>query len=72
MLDSDELWERIKGGEVLGFSIEGWFGETRGEMTMEDILFNKIKKILESENTPEEQYDQLIEILDFPNGKNNQ
>lgn len=43
-VDNDILWEKVKAGEVLGFSVEGLFTQT----VEQDNSFNEIKDILMS------------------------
>jgi hypothetical protein len=66
-VDNDELWGRIKEGEVLGFSIEGYFGETAtmSEIEIDDeLLYEEVDAILNDELlTDEEKYDKILDIL---------
>jgi hypothetical protein len=51
-VDNDALWQMVKDGEVMGFSIEGVFGKKIVEMSAEDadtILYNKIQEIIENQ-----------------------
>lgn len=45
-VENDEVWEKIKEGEVLGFSIEGVFDETPVDAAK--AKWEKIKQILEA------------------------
>jgi hypothetical protein len=48
-VDNDEVWEKVKAGEVKGFSIEGYFAD-KLEMQMQEEndkqLIDKIKELL--------------------------
>ena len=44
-VDNDQIWERVKDGDVLGFSIEGMFDEK--QVIDYKTKFEQIKKILE-------------------------
>lgn len=44
-VDDDNVWERIKSGELRGFSIEGVFKKERQKMTKEEA-YQKIQDIL--------------------------
>ena len=52
-IDNEEVWQDVKGGKYLGFSIEGFFSDQldKKEMSEEDILaekmFDEIQKIIE-------------------------
>ena len=52
-VNNDEIWNKVKLGEVKGFSIEGYFAD-KYEMSLvndEQILIDKIKQIItENEN----------------------
>ena len=48
-VDNDEVWNDVKEGKVKGFSIEGYFAdkyEMKAELTEEEILLEKIKRII--------------------------
>lgn len=50
-VDSQEVWERVENGEVLGFSIEGFFDTAseafkRQEPTEEEKVLNELKDLL--------------------------
>jgi hypothetical protein len=47
-VNNDEIWNKVKLGEVKGFSIEGYFAD-KYEMSLvndEQILMDKIKEII--------------------------
>jgi hypothetical protein len=47
-VNNDEIWNKVKLGEIKGFSIEGYFAD-KYEMSLqneEDILIEKIKEII--------------------------
>jgi hypothetical protein len=47
-VNNDEIWNKVKAGEVKGFSIEGYFAD-KYEMSLQDedeILMQKIKQII--------------------------
>lgn len=51
-VDNDALWQMVKDGEVMGFSIEGVFGKKIVEMSTQDadtVLYNKIQEIIENQ-----------------------
>jgi hypothetical protein len=52
-VNNDEIWNKVKLGEVKGFSIEGYFAD-KYEMSLineDEILIDKIKQIItENEN----------------------
>ena len=45
-VDSDDAWEKVKSGEVKGFSVEGVF-EYAKQKSKDELLMSKIYKILE-------------------------
>ena len=47
-VDNEDVWRRVKSGEIKGFSIEGYFAD-KLEMQKEQELINQIIKILENE-----------------------
>ena len=47
-VDNEDVWKRVKSGEIKGFSIEGYFAD-KLEMQKEQELINQIIKILENE-----------------------
>lgn len=47
-VENEDVWQKVKAGEVKGFSIEGYFAD-KLEMQMQDEeLINQIKKILQN------------------------
>ena len=47
-VDNEDVWGRVKSGEIKGFSIEGYFAD-KLEMQKEQELIDQIIKILENE-----------------------
>tara|TARA_R100001244_G_C5142768_1_gene128217 strand:- start:191 stop:793 length:603 start_codon:yes stop_codon:yes gene_type:complete len=47
-VDNDEIWKKVKNGEVKGFSIEGYFTDKMEKMSKseDELLLLKIKEIL--------------------------
>jgi hypothetical protein len=46
-VDNEDVWARIKSGEVKGFSVEGIFNYERSASTKEDALLSAIIRILD-------------------------
>lgn len=44
-VDNDEVWSKVKAGEIKGFSIEGYF-ESKEELSKDETILNQIKNIL--------------------------
>ena len=62
-VDNDELWEKVKNGEVNGFSIEGVFSKNIVEMSEEKTL-EAIEEIVNSKDLTEvEMYDKINSIV---------
>jgi len=62
-VDNDELWEKVKNGEVNGFSIEGVFSKNIVEMSEENAL-ETIEKIVNNKDlTDSEMYDKINSIV---------
>ena len=62
-VDNDELWEKVKSGEVKGFSIEGIFSKNIIEMNSDEEpkedyteLFEEVQRILDGEVIPEDDF----------------
>jgi hypothetical protein len=53
-VNNDEIWDKVKLGEVKGFSIEGYFAD-RYEMNIDEdeILIEKIKSIIKNSEAKE-------------------
>jgi hypothetical protein len=47
-VNNDDIWEKVKLGEVKGFSIEGYFAD-KLEMSEYENKYNQILKILNDE-----------------------
>ena len=47
-VDNDEIWNKVKAGEIKGFSIEGYFGAGKQEMSKDESIIDQIKKILDA------------------------
>ena len=45
-INNDEMWERIKSGELRGLSIEGYFVNKMEQMSSEVITDEKILEVL--------------------------
>lgn len=46
-IDNEEIWSKIKAGEFMGFSVEGWFGEQKVseiDATVAEELINALIK----------------------------
>jgi len=66
-VDNDEVWEKVKNGEALGFSIEGMFSEKIIQMSVEqnenEDAYETIKAIVSNDSLSEdEMFDKLSEI----------
>lgn len=48
-IQNDDVWEKVKSGEIKGFSVEGLFKYKKAKMTEEEA-FEKIKSILNEIN----------------------
>tara|TARA_R110001592_G_scaffold16104_3_gene68940 strand:+ start:506 stop:1117 length:612 start_codon:yes stop_codon:yes gene_type:complete len=60
-VDNDTLWDKVKAGEVLGFSVEGLFTQT---VTQENSkMENELFEIIESCMTREEKIDAIKEKI---------
>jgi len=66
-VDNDDLWQMVKDGQVMGFSIEGVFGRKIVEMSAEDtteLVYNKIQEVLNNEElTDNDKYDMVSKLL---------
>jgi len=65
-VDNDDLWQMVKNGEVMGFSIEGVFGKKIVEMSTEDkdiILYNKIQEVIENQTISDDDKFNIISNL---------
>ena len=65
-VDNNELWEKVKSGEVQGFSIEGVFSKNIIEMNKDeqDTSFKDIQDILNNDGISEdEMFDKLSEVI---------
>ena len=45
-VNNDEVWEKVKAGEVKGFSIEGYFIDKYDMSLQEDELIEKLKDLI--------------------------
>lgn len=69
-VDNQELWDKVKSGEVKGFSIEGMFSEKVVEMSIQETknnqdvdTYNTIKSIISDETlSDDEMFDKLSDI----------
>ncbi len=48
-INNDEVWDKVKSGEIKGFSVEGLFGFKKPELTPEEV-FSKIQALLSGTN----------------------
>tara|TARA_R110002072_G_scaffold128500_1_gene266291 strand:+ start:492 stop:1139 length:648 start_codon:yes stop_codon:yes gene_type:complete len=63
-VDNDELWAKVKNGEVSGFSIEGVFSKNIVKMSEDEIDLDIIEKIVTNEDLTEEQkYNEISVII---------
>lgn len=63
-VDNDDLWEKVKNGEVKGFSIEGVFSKNIVEMSKNESCLDTLKAIVKSEDlTDNQMFDKIAEIL---------
>lgn len=65
-VDNDELWSKVKSGEVQGFSIEGVFSKNIIEMNKDEqeTSFKDIQDILNNDGISEdEMFDKLSEVI---------
>jgi hypothetical protein len=46
-VDNDEVWSKVKEGEIKGFSIEGYF-ESKTELSKDEYVLDEIVNILKS------------------------
>jgi hypothetical protein len=46
-VDNDEVWSKVKEGEIKGFSIEGYF-ESKTELSKDESVIDEIINILKS------------------------
>lgn len=62
-VDNDEVWKQVKEGKVLGFSVEGLFGQKKVEMTKE-FTEEDIKELLKSDLSDDEKLEKIKENLE--------
>lgn len=66
-VDNDKLWNMVKDGQVMGFSIQGVFGRRIVNMSTEvsiDEMYDKVTEILvNTAFTDEQKYDELKKLL---------
>jgi len=66
-VDNDKLWNMVKDGQVMGFSIEGVFGRRIVNMSTEvsiDETYDKVTEILvNTAFTDDQKYDELKKLL---------
>lgn len=58
-VDNEELWQKVKQGEVLGFSVEGMFGQEISQ----DNTVEELKEILESCMSETEMYREIVKKI---------
>lgn len=59
-VENDDIWQKVKDGEVKGFSIEGFFAD-KLEMQKDEDLVNQIMEILKSDEINLESYNDYPE-----------
>ena len=57
-VDNDEVWKQVKEGKVLGFSVEGLFGQKKVEMTKE-FTEEDLKELLNSDLSDDEKIETI-------------
>ena len=63
-VDNEELWAKVKNGEVSGFSIEGVFSKNVVQMSKDEIDLDIIENIVTNEDLTEEQkYNEISVII---------
>ena len=65
-VDNDEIWNKVKDGEILGFSIEGFFTDKMQELSSKSLSQEdlKISKIIDIINDAESKYSKTYPIDD--------
>lgn len=66
-IENDEVWEDVKAGKYLGFSIEGIFNENQGWDEEDLSVMKKINQLLDELESSEE----LKSYSDYPEGARN-
>lgn len=66
-IENDEIWQDVKAGKYLGFSIEGIFNENQGWDEEDLSVMNKINQLLDELQSSEE----LKSYSDYPEGARN-
>ena len=66
-IENDDVWEDVKAGKYLGFSIEGIFNENQGWDEEDLSVMNKINQLLDELQSSEE----LKSYSDYPEGARN-
>ena len=62
-VDNDQLWGKVKSGEVQGFSIEGIFSQRIAENDVTENLVEEMNSILNNEDLSiDEKYNQIINL----------
>ncbi|MFW6026317.1 MAG: XkdF-like putative serine protease domain-containing protein [Candidatus Woesearchaeota archaeon] len=64
-VENDEIWEKVKNNEIRGFSIEGYFTDKLSQYSeySEASIEKKINKILHSEDSDENKYKKIKNLL---------
>jgi len=57
-VDNDDVWQQVKDGKVLGFSVEGLFGQKKVEMTKE-FTEEDLKELLNSDLSDDEKIETI-------------
>lgn len=66
-IENDEIWQDVKAGKYLGFSIEGIFNENQGWDEEDLSVMNKINQLLDELQSSQE----LKSYSDYPEGARN-
>ena len=66
-IENDDVWEDVKAGKYLGFSIEGIFNENQGWDEEDLSVMNKINQLLDELQSSQE----LKSYSDYPEGARN-
>ena len=65
-VDNDEVWEQVKAGKVLGFSVEGLFGQKKAEFN-KDFTAEDLKELLKRDIPEDEKISELKKRLEHLN-----
>jgi len=65
-VDNDEVWQQVKAGKVLGFSVEGLFGQKKVELSKE-FTEEDLKELLNSDISDDEKLAKIREKMEHLN-----